>query len=194
MGNSDKPDKGSWLTNKTFLAFFGALLALIIITLLSVINIATQVEDIDEKLKYMPPQSGTAEMSEKPVVAGQTVYVPIYSHIYAQGGEPFLLEATLSIRNTDRNEDITIASVRYYDTNGNLTKDYLEKAIRLKPLATTEFLVAQKDIEGGSGANFIVEWISDTPVNEPVIEAVMVGLNSQAGISFVRLGVAIQSK
>ena len=194
MDNSDKPDKGSWLTNKTFMAFFGALLALIIITLFSFINIASQVEDIDEKLKYMPPQTGTAEMSGKPVVAGQTVYVPIYSHIYAQGGKPFLLEATLSVRNTDPNEDITIAAVRYYDTNGNLIKDYLEKTIRLKPLATAEFLVAQKKIEGGSGANFIVEWVSDTPVNEPVIESVMVGLNSQAGISFVRLGVAIQSK
>ncbi len=194
MENSDKSNKGSWLTNKTFLAFFGALLALIIITLFSVINIATQVEDIDEKLKYMPTQISTAEVLAKPVVAGQTVYVPVYSHIYAQGGKPFLLEATLSIRNSDPNQAITISAVRYYDSRGQMIQNYLKKPIRLSPLATAEFLVGQQDIKGGSGANFIVEWISDTPVNEPVIEAVMVGLKTQAGISFVRSGVAIQNK
>ena len=193
----DKPDKsepGSWITNKTFLAFFGALFALLFITLMIVISVATQVEDIDEKLKYIPPQTIAAEISSKAVVAGQRVYVPVYSHIYAKGGKPFLLEATLSVRNTDPNEDITIASVRYYDTNGNLIKDYLEKPMLLKPLATVEFLVAQKEIEGGSGANFIVEWVSDTKVNEPVIEAVMIGIEGQTSISFVRTGVAIDKQ
>jgi len=194
MDTSDKSGKGSWLTNKTFLAFFGASFALIFIILMIVINVATQVEDIDEKLKYIPPQTKAAEISPKSVVAGQMVYVPVYSHIYAKGGKPFLLEATLSVRNSDPNEDITIASVRYYDTNGNLIKDYLEKPMLLKPLGTSEFLVAQKEIEGGSGANFIVEWISDTKVNKPVIEAVMIGIEGQTSISFVRTGIAIEKQ
>jgi hypothetical protein len=152
------------------------------------------VEDIDEKLKYIPPQTIAAEMPRKAVVAGQMVYVSIYSHIYAKGGKPILLEATLSVRNSDPNEDITIASVRYYDTNGNLIKDYLEKPMLLKTLATAEFLVAEKEIEGGSGANFLVEWVSDTKVNEPVIEAVMIGIEGQTSISFVRTGVAIEKQ
>jgi hypothetical protein len=194
MDTPDKSERGSWITNKTFLAFFGALFALIFITLMIVINVATQVEDIDEKLKYIPPQTIAAEIPPKSVVASQMLYVPVYSHIYAKGGKPFLLEATLSVRNTDPNEDITIASARYYDTNGNLIKDYLEKPMRLKPLATAEFLVAQKEIEGGSGANFIVEWVSDTKVNQPVIEAVMIGIEGQTSISFVRPGVAIDKQ
>ncbi len=194
MDTSNKSEKGSWLTNKGFLAFFGALFALIFITMLIVINVATQVEDIDEKLKYIPPQPKAAEIPPKSVVTGQMVYVPVYSHIYAKGGKPFLLETTLSIRNSDPNEDITIASVGYYDTNGNLIKDYLDQPLLLKPLATVEFLVAQKEIEGGSGANFIVEWISDTMVNKPVIEAVMVGIEGQISISFVRTGVAIEKQ
>jgi hypothetical protein len=194
MDTPNKSDKGSWLTNKTFLAFFGALFALLFITLMIVISVATQVEDIDEKLKYIPPQPKGAEISPKSVAAGQMVYVPVYSHIYAKGGKPFLLEATLSVRNSDPTEDITIASVRYYDTNGNLIKDYLEKPMLLKPLATAEFLVAQKEIEGGSGANFMVKWVSDTKVNEPVIEAVMIGIESQTSISFVRAGIAIEEK
>ena len=191
MDTPDKSERGSWITNKTFLAFFGALFALLFITLMIVINVATQVEDIDEKLKYIPPQTIATEIPRKAVVAGQVVYVPVYSHIYAKGGKPFLLEATLSVRSTDPNEDITIVSVRYYDTNGNLIKDYLEKPMLLKPLATVEFLVAQKEIEGGSGANFIVEWVSDTKINQPVIEAVMIGIEGQTSISFVRTGVAI---
>jgi hypothetical protein len=194
MDTPDKSEWGSWITNKTFLAFFGALFALIFITLLIVINVATQVEDIDEKLKYVPPQTIAAETPPIAVVEGQMVYVPVYSHIYAMGGKPFLLEATLSVRNTDPDEGITIASVRYYDTNGNLIKDYLEKPMLLKPLATVEFLVAQKEIEGGSGANFIVEWVSDTRVNQPVIEAVMIGIEGQTSISFVRTGVAIDKQ
>ena len=194
MDTPDKSERGSWITNKTFLAFFGALFALLFITLMIVINVATQVEDIDEKLKYIPPQTIAAEIPPKSVVAGQMVYVPVYSHIYVKGGKPFLLEATLSVRNSDPTEDIAIASVRYYDTNGNLIKDYLEKPMLLKSLATAEFLVPQTDIEGGSGANFIVEWISDTKVNQPVIEAVMIGIEGQTSISFVRTGVAIDKQ
>jgi hypothetical protein len=194
MDTSNKSEIGSLLTNKTFLPFFGAIFALIFITLLFVISVATQVDDIDEKLKYIPPQTKAAAITPKSVVAGQEVYVPVYSHIYAKGGKPFLLETTLSVRNSDPKEDITIASVRYYDTNGNMIKDYLEKSMLLKPLATAEFLVAQKEIEGGSGANFIVEWVSDTKVNEPVIEAVMIGIEGQTSISFVRTGVAIDKQ
>lgn len=83
------------------------------------------------------------------------------------------MEATLSIRNSDPKEDIALAFVSYYDTNGKLIKEYLEKPMLLKSLATAEFLVAQKKIEGASGANFLVEWISGTKANKPFIEAVM---------------------
>ena len=77
------------LTNKIFLAIFGALFALLFITLMIVISAAIQVEDLDEKLKYIPPQPKGAEISPKSAAAGQKVYVPVYSHIYAKGGKPF---------------------------------------------------------------------------------------------------------
>jgi hypothetical protein len=83
------------------------------------------------------------------------------------------LEATLSIRNLDPKEDIALAFVRYYDTNGKLIKEYLEKPMLLKSLAIAEFLAAQKEIEAAAGANFLVEWIIDTKVNKPFIEAAM---------------------
>ena len=190
--SESKSERLSWMTNKTFLSVFGALFALIFIILLILINVATKMEDVEEKLKYVPPQTKGSVVTSGPVVAGQTIYVPIYSHIYAQGGKPFLLETTLSIRNTDSINKITINYVWYYDTKGKLIKNHLEKPIQLNPLATAEFLVEQKKIEGGSGANFIVDWVSDTKVNKPVIEAVMIGIKDQASISFVRSGVAIE--
>ena len=194
MDAVDKPEKGLLFSNKVFLTIIGTLIALLFITLLIVINIATQVDDIDEKLKYTPPQPKAAKIPPESVVAGQMVYVPVYSHIYAKGGKPFLLEATLSVRNADMQEGITVTSVRYYDTKGNLIKDYLETPMLLKSLETAEFLVPQKDIKGGSGANFIVEWLSETKVNKPVIEAVMIGTEDATSISFVRTGIAIEKQ
>jgi len=49
------------------------------------------------------------------VVMGQTLYVPIYSHIYHYNSQDQVmnLSATLSIRNTDLTNSIIITSVRY---------------------------------------------------------------------------------
>ncbi len=115
-----------------------------------------QMEDIENKLAYMLPQIKDSKISAKSLVAGQTIYVPIYSHIYSRGGKPFLLEIALSVRNSDPDKEITINSVWFYDTNGKLIKNYLEKPLRFSPLATAEFLVEQRKIEGGSDANFLL--------------------------------------
>ena len=125
--------------------------------------------------------------------AGQTVYVPIYSHVY--GGikaRPFDLAAILSIRNTNLQSSINIISVKYYDSDGKLVKGYLEAPIRLNALASTRYLIAEDDKVGGSGANFIVIWRSEQPVNPPIIEGVMIGTRSGQGISFVSRGQVIK--
>ena len=95
------------------------------------------------------------------------------------------LSATLSIRNTDLTHSIIITSVQYYDTDGQLVRKDVESPVELKPLASTDFFIAADDTSGGSGANFIVEWVAEKKVYEPVIEAVMIGTSSQQGISFV---------
>jgi len=43
----------------------------------------------------------------------------------------------------------------------------------------------------GSGANFLVKWKSQTKVNPPLIEGVMIGTRSGQGISFVSRGQVI---
>ncbi|HIK08310.1 MAG TPA: DUF3124 domain-containing protein [Trichormus sp. M33_DOE_039] len=128
-----------------------------------------------------------------PVAMGQTIYVPVYSHIYHHNRqEIFNLAVTLSIRNTDLTNSIIITAVRYYDTNGKLLKQYLQQPIQLDALASTDFFVNRNDMSGGLGANFIVEWVSSTTVAEPVVEAVMIGSDFQQGISFISPGRVIK--
>jgi hypothetical protein len=121
--------------------------------------------------------------------AGQTVYVPIYSHIYSGlKGRPFSLAATLSIRNTDPKNSITLVSVKFFDSEGKLVKAYLDKPAELKAMASTRYILTEGDTAGGSGANFLVKWQSPAKVNPPLIEGVMIGTRSGQGISFVSRG------
>ncbi len=118
----------------------------------------------------------------------QTVYVPVYSHIYADSrfkDKPFQLTAILSIRNTDMEKSFTLEKVDYYDSTGKLLSHYLKKPLLIGPLASTRFIVPEADTLGGSGAKFIVSWRSQEAVTEPIIEGIMIGTKMQQGISFV---------
>jgi len=123
---------------------------------------------------------------------GQTIYVPVYSHIYSGNKEKlFLLTATLSIRNIDPKHPITITIVDYYETQGKFLKKYLNKPTILNPLESIRYVIPEKDTTGGSGANFMVEWKSDKSVNPPIVESIMIGTQSSQGISFTSRGRAI---
>lgn len=153
----------------------------------------------EDSLKYRPPavdlkgvdEQELAKLASNPARGG-TVYVPAYSHIYRTNGAPNLLTITLSIRNTSPESGIVVKSVRYFDTKGHEVKSFLDRALSLAPLESTEFFVDREDSSGGSGANFLVEWLADQVVSEPVIEAVMADTERQQGIVFVRSGVVIR--
>ena len=119
----------------------------------------------------------------------QIVYVPAYSHIYSGDRErPFLLAVTLSIRNIDPKHKITINVVDYYETQGKLLQRYIKDSVVLRPFESLRYVIPETDKSGGSGANFIVEWTSDKFVNPPIIESIMIGTQSQQGISFTSRG------
>jgi len=121
--------------------------------------------------------------------AGQRVYVPVYSHVFtSDDARPFRLAVTLSVRNTDSDRPIVLTSVRYFDRDGQLVRDFLESPLRFSPLATMDFFVEESDSSGGSSASFLLEWAAETPVTSPVVEAVMIGTASTQGISFVSPG------
>ena len=141
------------------------------------------------------PGQGSAN-SNQILSNGQSVYVPVYSHIYhGDHGDlerQFYLTATLSIRNTNLEKDIILHSIDYFDSNGELLKHYLEAPFVLKKFSTISYVIKATDKRGGSGAKFIVRWKCKTPSNAPLIEAIMISTQSGQGISFVSRGQAFQ--
>lgn len=127
----------------------------------------------------------------------QTVYVPVYSHIYADErfkDKPFLLTATLSIRNTDPENGITLKRVSYHDSEGKLLQEYITQPIAIAALSSTRYIVEESEAKGGSGAKFLVEWQAEHGVSEPIVESIMIGTKMQQGISFISRGRVIKGK
>jgi hypothetical protein len=127
----------------------------------------------------------------------RTVYVPIYSSLYLGRDirhDMVQLTATLSIRNVSPRFPVVIEWVRYYDSHGRLVRDHLTKSAELAALASVEFVVKEADTAGGPGANFLVRWSGPSGVDEPLIEAVMLGRSANAGISFTSVGRVITNE
>lgn len=128
-------------------------------------------------------------------VREQTVYVPVYSHVYHGDRErPFLLAATVAVRNVDRGTPITVVSAEYYDSNGQLLRRLMSEPRIIAPLASLRLIIPESDTSGGSGASCVVRWQAERPVSAPVVEAVMIGTRSSQGISFVTSGRVLEEK
>jgi hypothetical protein len=135
---------------------------------------------------------GNSESLKK--LKGQLLYMPVYSNIpYSETGKKFNLSAFVAIHNTDLNNSIKVTKVLYFDNGGNLVANYLPKDSILKPLATADFFIPERD-QSGTGANFLVEWLSDSLVNEPLIESVMIGLTTGQGVSFSSAGKVLRER
>ncbi len=126
----------------------------------------------------------------------QTLYVPVYSHIYFGNREKdyILLSATLSVRNTDMAKPIVLLSADYYDSKGKFLEKFVKNPVTLAPLESIRYIVKESDTRGGSGASFIVKWRADSPVTAPIVESVMIGTRGQQGISFTSRAQALQEQ
>ncbi len=151
-------------------------------------NSPQQIEPLTRLNRDNP--SVTVQSAPQSITQGKIVFVPVYSHIYhGDRQEPFLLTITMTVRNTSLTESIVVRSVRYYNSAGKLVKQSTEGDLKIAPLATTAFYIPQQDVSGGSGASFIVEWVTDKKgITEPVIEAVMISTSFQQGVSFTSGG------
>ena len=151
---------------------------------------ARKAEEPDAWQKHLTP---TTIDTSKSMAMEEEIYVPIYSHIYVENEQRTVdLAATFSFRNVDPDHSIIIKSVRYYSTDGTLLKDYLKTPVLLKPLATADFVITREDSSGGSGANFIIDWVADTNVLEPLAESVMVATGSPQSMAFTSRGIVIK--
>jgi Protein of unknown function (DUF3124). len=118
---------------------------------------------------------------------GQVLYMPAYSSIPYKNGSYYDLGAFLAVHNTDLSAPISIRKADFFDTEGKLVESFVAEPRVLGPMATALFTVSQKG-QKGAGANFLVEWTSEAPVSEPLIESVMKDLGSNLGISFLSQG------
>ena len=129
----------------------------------------------------------------EPATSG-TIYVPVYSTLHlgvANRASTVDLGATVSVRNVSAEYPITLDWVRYYDSVGKQVRGYLDKASTLPPMGSVEFVIQRSDTTGGPGANFLIRWHAAAAVDEPLIEAIMLGQSGNAGISFGSRGRAL---
>lgn len=120
-------------------------------------------------------------------------YLSVYSQVYS-GSEHMThdLTAIISIRNTSETDSIFLSSTKYYNTNGNLVKNYFDKPVFLLPLETIEIVIDEVNAEGGTGANFIFDWQKDSITSEPLFESVMISTSGNQGLSLIVQGKRIE--
>ena len=138
-----------------------------------------------------------AAQEARPLLKGQSLYLPIYSHmLYGNLGKSgkasyVLLSALVSIRNTDMRRPVRILSARYFDTQGRLLGERVPSTVILPPLGTMELFVELHDASGGSGANFVIRWEADAPVNPPQVEALHANMDGGKAVIFTTQAVPV---
>lgn len=145
---------------------------------------------------------GVARAQEAaPLSAGQTLYLAIYSHLYhgdvhPKTGKPSetLVSTHVSIRNTDPTTPMKVNSARYYNTEGKLLREYQATPAPIPPLGTLELYVPRSDSSGGSGANFLIAWSADKPINPPIVEALHADIREARTLLFVTTARPIQTR
>ena len=128
------------------------------------------------------------------ILRGQKIYVPFYSELHnPSGSNSVKLAGIISIRNTSETQKIRITRVDYFNSSGELEQKCLKgENLVLSPMATTEFGINRQDESGRSGAKFIVEWVSEQSVSDPVIEALIGTDAGTQGFVFVTPGRVIE--
>lgn len=175
---------------KKYLVFFICLICFI----LSSCDNKQTIDNLPIVVPNIPINTESIELSSdfQPVI-GEIIYLPIYSNIYHSNQKRLHnLGITITVHNTDLENNIIIKSFKYYDTQGNLIENYIQNPVSLKPLASTNLFIADNDTRGGIGSNFLIEWVADQKVSSPKAEAIMLSTASTQGISFTSQGKVIR--
>ncbi|HEY0328923.1 MAG TPA: DUF3124 domain-containing protein [Rhodopseudomonas sp.] len=121
-------------------------------------------------------------------------YVPAYSSVSMSHGRlRGDFSVTLSIHNASETRPLVIRRIGYFDTAGKLVESYLKAPVALKPFSTIEAFIANTDVRGGTGANFVVDWAAAGEIAEPVVEALMIGSIANGHYAFITQGRPIRT-
>ena len=126
------------------------------------------------------------------LLVGST-YLSVYSKIYSlDEHKTHNLTATISMRNINKLDTIFINKAEYFDTHGNAIRTYFDFPIFLKPMETVEIIINEIDGEGGTGGNFVFDWLIKEKSLNPYFEGIMISTSGQQGLSFTTQGKEMQ--
>lgn len=112
-------------------------------------------------------------------------YLSVYSQIYSTTEhKTHNLTSMISMRNMSETDSIYLLRAEYFDTYGKSVRKYFNSPIFLTPLETSEIIIDEIDISGGTGSNFIFEWKIPKDCPEPFFEGIMTSTMGQQGLSF----------
>lgn len=142
-------------------------------------------EASDQKPPRTDFKTRVATLPESDSLVQGTSYLSVYSQIYSFSEHTqHELTVTVSLRNTDENNSFYLQRADYFDSHGDIIKKYLSNTVEIKPLETLEIIINEDDISGGTGANFLFDWVCKIDATEPIFEAVMISTKGQQGLSF----------
>lgn len=139
---------------------------------------------------------GIQQLHNKKIYYREKVYLPVYADVYhIDQSRLFPLTATISLRNTSISDSVYIYQLKYYNTKGKILKEFMntDMMLPLGPLETYDLVINNKQFQGGTGANFIVEWGRTNGKAELLVQAVMVSTSGQQGLSFITEGHVIEA-
>lgn len=125
---------------------------------------------------------------EAPLVCkGQTLYVPIYSHMLGGGASGSnALAGTLYIRNVDPLGAITVTAIESYDHDGRRGRSIGARPLNLEPLQIEEYVLPPEITKGGTATSLLLRWNASAPVNAPIVECVMANAKTGQVLFVVR--------
>lgn len=136
--------------------------------------------------------SRTATLPTIDSLRNGSTYLSVYSEIYSlTEHRTHNLTATISMRNTNRQDTVFIRRADYYNTEGTLLRTYFDNTIFLGPMETVEIVIDEIDDSGGTGANFLFAWTVTPGVRPPLFEGVMISTSGQQGLSFTTQGTVV---
>lgn len=161
-------------------------LAILALTILAASSIRAQPDQLPAPLARFA--DSIAALPRDPLTVRGRLYVPAHSSLLIRDGNTRLdLSVTLSIQNTSE-KLLVVERIDYFNAAGELINRYLPSAIALKPYGAIQIVVPEQDVRGGLGANFIVDWSSPETIDEPFVEAIMMGGPGSQGYSFASTG------
>ncbi|GLR16755.1 DUF3124 domain-containing protein [Portibacter lacus] len=120
-------------------------------------------------------------------------YLSVYSQIYSFTlAKKYNLTAMISLRNTSETDTIYLSRIEYFNTEGDKLRSYFKNVVYLAPMETIEIVIEQTDSEGGTGANFMIDWYIPKGSPEPLFEGVMNSMQATQGLSFTTEGKRIK--